>query len=198
MKERISKHAVVCGFAAVMLIITGCTTPEGQPDRTATGALTGGAIGAGTGAIIGSVSGHAGPGALIGGAVGALTGGIIGNAMDQQQRQILAQRSPETLQRVDQGQPLGLADIKALTRSGVSDHIIISQIRNSRTMYRLSTAEIIDLKDSGVSTRVINFMINTPEGWNEPPPSPQSPPPPPPPPSPSSAPAPSSSVPPEP
>jgi len=195
MKERVSKHAVVCGFAAAMLIIAGCTTPEGQPDRTATGALTGGAIGAGTGAIIGSASGHAGAGALIGGAIGALTGGIIGNAMDQQQREILAQQYPETLRRVDHGQPLGLADIKALARSGVSDDIIISQIRNSRTMYRLSTAEIIDLKDSGVSSRVIDFMINTPEGWNQPPPSPQ---PPPPPPSPSSAPAPSSSVPPEP
>ena len=80
MKDRISKYAVVGGFAAVMLVITGCTTPEGQPDRTATGALTGGAIGAGAGAIIGSASGHAGPGALIGGAIRALTGGIIGNA----------------------------------------------------------------------------------------------------------------------
>jgi outer membrane lipoprotein SlyB len=173
-----------------MLIVAGCTTPDGQPDRTATGALTGGALGAGTGAIIGSASGRAGAGALIGGVIGALTGGIIGNAMDQQQREILAQQNPVTLERVDRGQPLGLADIKALAKSGVSDDIIISQIRNSRTMYRLSTAEIIDLKDSGVSPRVINFMINTPEGWNQPPPSP--------PPSPPDSPPPSSSEPPEP
>jgi len=152
MKQTGFKHTVICGLAATMLIITGCTTPEGQPDRTATGALTGGAIGAGTGAIIGSASRHAGAGALIGGAIGALTGGIIGHAMDQQQREILAQQSPVTLQRVDQGLPLGLVDIIALARSGVSDDIIISQIRNSHTMYRLSTAEILDLRSSGVST----------------------------------------------
>ncbi len=145
MKTTFDRQAVV-GLAAVMLIIAGCTTPEGQPDRTATGALTGGAIGAGTGAIIGNASGHAGAGALIGGAIGALTGGVIGNAMDQQQREFLAQQSPQTLVRVEHGQPLGLADIKALARAGIGDDIIISQIRSSRTMYRLSTAEILDLK----------------------------------------------------
>ena len=29
-------------------------------------------------------------------------------------------------------------------------------------MYRLTTAEIIDLKQSGVSEKVIDYMINTP------------------------------------
>jgi hypothetical protein len=159
-----------CG-AAVLILAAGCETPSGNPDRTATGALAGGAIGAGTGAIIGNYSGHhTAGGAAIGGAVGALAGGLIGNAMDQQQRQTLEQQNPQTLQRVEQGQPLGLADIKALARAGVSDDIIISQIRNSRTVYRLSTAEIIDLKDAGVSNRVIDFMINTPSLYPPPPP----------------------------
>jgi surface antigen len=145
------------GFALV-----GCETPEGRPDRTAGGALAGGALGAGSGAIIGSTSGHAGEGALIGGAIGAITGGLIGHSMDQAQRESLERQSPETLQRVEQGQPLGLADIKALAKAGVSDEVIISQIRNSGTVYHLSTAEIIDLKDGGVSEKVIDFMINTP------------------------------------
>jgi uncharacterized protein YcfJ len=145
-----------------MILAAGCETPAGYPDRTATGALTGGAIGAGTGAIIGSASGHAGPGALIGGAIGALTGGIIGNAMDQQQREILARQYPQTLQRVDQGQRLTPADIKALAKSGIGDEVIISQIRNSHTVFYLNTAEIIDLRDAGVSNNVIDFMINTP------------------------------------
>lgn len=158
---------------SVLLLAAGCETPEGRTDRTAGGALIGGALGAGTGAIIGSHGGNAGSGALIGGALGALTGGIIGNAMDQQQREILAQQNPGTLQRVERGQPLGLADIKALSRAGMSDEIILSQIRNSRTAYRLTTAEIIDLKDSGVSLRVIDFMINTPSLY--PPPAPPPP-----------------------
>ena len=59
-------------------------------------------------------------------------------------------------------QPLGLADVKMLARSGVSDEVIISQIRNSHTVYHLSAAEILDLKDAGLSERVIDFMINTP------------------------------------
>ena len=53
------------------------------------------------------------------------------------------------------------ADVLALVKSGLSDEVIISQIRSSRVMFHLSTAEIIDLKNSGVSDKVINFMINT-------------------------------------
>ena len=164
----------LCLAAAAAILLVGCETPEGRPDRTATGALTGGAIGAGTGAIIGNYAGHnTAGGAAIGGVIGALTGGIIGNSMDQQQREILERQSPQTMQRVEQGQPLGLADIKALTKAGVSDEVIISQIRNSRVVYRLTTAEIIDLKDSGVSNRVIDFMINTPSLYPPPPPRPR-------------------------
>ena len=159
---------LVCG-TAIVLVATGCETPSGSPDRTATGAVTGAAIGAGTGAIIGSATGNAGEGAAIGAGIGAVTGGIIGNAMDQQQRETLVKQNPQTFQRVQTGQPLTPADIKALAHAGVSDDIIISQIRNSHTIYHLSTAEIIDLKDSGVSNRVIDFMINTP-GLYPPPP----------------------------
>ena len=163
-------------LAAALLLAVGCETPEGRPDRTATGALTGGAIGAGTGAIIGNYAGHnTAEGAAIGGAVGLLAGGIIGNALDQQQRETLARQSPQTMQRVEQGQPLGLEDIKALAKAGVSDEVILSQIRNSRVVYRLTTAEIIDLKDSGVSNRVIDFMINTPSLYPSPPPPPPRP-----------------------
>ncbi len=156
------KTMVTLGLLVAVFTLSGCQTPGGEEDRTATGALTGGALGAGTGAIIGSQGGHAGEGALIGGAIGALTGGIIGNSMDQQQRERVTRESPRTIQRIEQGQPLGLADIKALARAGVSDEVIISQIRNSRVVYRLTTPEIIDLKDSGVSQKVIDFMINTP------------------------------------
>ena len=167
------RRHVSIGVVVIALVLAGCETPEGRPDRTATGALTGAAIGAGAGAIIGGR--HAGEGALIGGAIGALTGGLIGQGADQAARERVERESPQTLQRIDQGQPLGLADIKALAKAGVSDEVIMSQIRNSRTVYRLSTAEIIDLKDSGVSQRVIDFMINTPSLYPPPPPPPRPP-----------------------
>jgi outer membrane lipoprotein SlyB len=167
------KTIVVNGISVALLAaVIGCTTPEGEPDRTATGALTGAGLGAVTGAIIGNQNKHqTGEGALIGGAVGALAGGLIGHQMDREARGRIAQQSPATLQRIEQGQPLGLADIKALSRAGISDEVIISQIRNSRTAYRLTTAEIIDLKESGVSQKVIDFMINTPSLY--PPPAPR-------------------------
>jgi len=71
-------------------------------------------------------------------------------------------------------QPLGLPDVKMLAKSGVSDEVILSQIRNSHSIYRLSAAEILDLKDAGVSEKVIDFMINTPSLYRStrPPPPP--------------------------
>jgi len=58
--------------------------------------------------------------------------------------------------------PLSLADIKAMAKAGVSEEVILSQIRSSQSGYHLSTAEIVDLKEAGVSNKVIDFMINTP------------------------------------
>ena len=147
--------------AAAAIALTGCETYEGTPDRTGTGALAGGAIGATTGAIIGNQSGRGGEGALIGGAIGAITGGLIGHSMDQQERAQLQAQAPQTYARVEQGQPLGLADIKAMAAAGITDDVIISQIRSTHTTYRLSAADIIDLHNAGVSSNVIDFMINT-------------------------------------
>jgi len=151
---------LIFAFATSTVVLTGCVNPNGTQNNTGTGALTGGAIGAVTGAALGGQ--NAGTGALIGGAIGALTGGLIGNSMDQEQEERLREQAPQTYMRVDQGQPLGVADVKALAQAKVSDDVIISQIRNSHTVYHLSAADIIDLHNSGVSEQVINFMVNTP------------------------------------
>jgi len=151
-------HVLTLALAASAVVLTGCVNPDGTQNNTGSGAL----IGAGSGALIGGANGRGGEGALIGAAVGALAGGLIGNAIDQDQQARLRAQSPQTYVRVDQGQPLGVADVKALAAAGVGDNVIISQIRNSHTVYHLSAADIIDLRDSGVSNRVIDFMINTP------------------------------------
>jgi outer membrane lipoprotein SlyB len=149
-------------LSAAALMLTGCETPYGTPDRTGTGALAGGGLGAASGALIGSASGSAGEGALIGGAVGAVAGGLIGHSMDMQEQARLREQAPQTYVRVEQGQPLSVADVKALSEARISDDVIMSQIRNSRTVYHLSAADIIDLHNAGVSQQVINSMINTP------------------------------------
>ena len=143
-------HAGLLGLTLAGIFMMGCVSPSGRPDYTASGALFGSAIGG-----LGSDSGK-------GAVVGALIGGLIGHGLDQAQEIQLKNQAPQTMQRVEQGLPLSVQDIKALAMAGISDDLIISQIRNSRTIYHLATADIIDLKNSGVSERVIDFMINTP------------------------------------
>lgn len=150
---------LVAGVSTVVL--TGCQYPNGEPNNTASGALIGGAVGAVTGAAIGGPQ-HGGEGALIGAAAGAMTGGAIGNSMDQAQAAQLRAQAPQTYTRVQQGQPLTISDIKALAEANVGDDVIISQIRNSHTVFHLSTSDIIGLHNAGVSGNVINFMIDTP------------------------------------
>ncbi|HEU5397206.1 MAG TPA: YXWGXW repeat-containing protein, partial [Verrucomicrobiae bacterium] len=105
---------------------------------------------------------------------------LIGQSMDRAQQERLRAQAPQTYSRVDQGQPLTISDIKALVRAGVSDDVIISQIKNSNTAFHLSANDIIDLHDSGVSDRVIDYMINTANSAAAaPPPVTQAPPPPP-------------------
>ena len=52
-------------------------------------------------------------------------------------------------------------EIKALVKGGLGDEVIISKIRSSQAVFHMTTAEILDMKDSGVSEKVIDFMINT-------------------------------------
>jgi outer membrane lipoprotein SlyB len=153
-------NTATLAMAASAVVLAGCAYPNGEPNNTGTGMLTGAAVGAASGAVIGGR--NAGAGALIGGAIGAIAGGLIGNSMDEQQREYLQSQSPQTYIRVEQNQPLAVADVKALAQAKVSDDLIISQIRASHTVYHLSAADIIDLRNSGVSEQVVNFMINTP------------------------------------
>jgi outer membrane lipoprotein SlyB len=132
-------------------LLSSCET------KTQTGALAGAGIGATAGALIS----HDAGGALIGGALGAAGGALIGSALDAQDRQIMQQQSPNTLRRIDNGQPLSIQDIKDMSRAGIKDDVIISQIRATNSVYHLSSADIISLKEAGVSQRVINAMIQT-------------------------------------
>ena len=75
----------------------------------------------------------AGKDALIGAAAGVVAGGLIGNSMDREQEARLKAQAPQTYVKVDQGQPLSIEDVKALAKAGISEDVIINQIKNSRT-----------------------------------------------------------------
>src|ERR1035441_3592358 len=139
-------HALTCAIAASAVALTGCVNPDGSQNNTGTppllendpgpGALIGGACGARTGAALGGRH-RGGPDALIGAAAGALAGGLIGNAADREQEARLKAEAPQTYARVDQGSPLSVADVKALAKAGISEDVIISQVKSSRTVFHL-------------------------------------------------------------
>lgn len=60
------------------LVLTGCASQSGHD-----GAVLGGLLGVGSGAIIGNQSGDAGEGALIGAGLGAIAGGLIGDSTER-------------------------------------------------------------------------------------------------------------------
>ena len=67
--------------------LTGCEAMgTAAQSKTVQGAVTGGALGAGAGAIIGHQTDKAGEGAAIGAGLGALGGGLVGHALEEQQR----------------------------------------------------------------------------------------------------------------
>jgi outer membrane lipoprotein SlyB len=157
----IKKHGLILATAVMTVLLSGCVNPNGSPNNTGSGALMGGAMGALTGAAIGA-RGHAGPDALIGAAAGALAGGLIGHAADQEQAAQLKAQAPQTYARVDQGTTLSVADVKAMAKAGVSEEVVINQIKNSRKVFHLSVTDIIELRDAGVTDKVVAYMINTP------------------------------------
>jgi uncharacterized protein YcfJ len=141
--------------------LTGCYNPNGTPNNTGTGALAGAGFGAATGAILGGRH-NAGEGALIGAAAGSILGALIGNSVDQQQAaERLRMQNQEAYARAQQGAPLTLADVKALSKAGINDDTIIAQINASHTVYHLASPDIIDLQSAGVSQKIITYMIGT-------------------------------------
>jgi hypothetical protein len=124
--------------------------------NTEQGAAAGGLIGAGTGALIGSVTHHAGAGALIGAGVGALAGGLTGHAVDEsekRQAELAAVNAPPPQR------PLGLTDVVQLAQSHVSDEVIINQIRMTGSLFQLSANDTIWLKQQGVSDVIVTEML---------------------------------------
>ncbi len=130
-----------------LIVFSSCTT------NTGTGIFSGGALGAGVGGISGG-----GGGALIGSAAGIVAGGLVGAILDNQDRKVMEQSSPRTVDRMDRGEPLTINDVIKLSQSGVSDDTIISYLQITKSIYNLSQTQVRRLQDAGVSQRVILFM----------------------------------------
>jgi hypothetical protein len=82
-------------------------------------------------------------------------------SLDVQDRQVLEQKSPRTLERMDQGEPLTINDVIQLSQAGVSDDLIIAYMQETSSLYSLSPAQIKRLQNGGTSQRVINYMVDS-------------------------------------
>lgn len=96
----------------------------------------------------------------------ALTGSTIVGCASEQYTHTTRDRGA----RIDTLHALKIADIVSLSKSGVSDSLIIAMMDATDSWYRLTPQEVIDLKNAGVSERVIAAMLQTPP---EPPKPPQ-------------------------
>jgi outer membrane lipoprotein SlyB len=143
-------RALSGGLLIVSLLIAGCESSTG------TGALVGAGIGVGAGALIGG-----GGGALIGGAAGAVGGALIGYLLSQEDQERLERSSPQTVRRINKGEQLSITDIEKMSNAGISDSKIIEVIDATGSVYHLSSREVTELQDAGVSQRVIDHMLRT-------------------------------------
>ncbi len=135
-----------------------------QTQRGATLGAIGGAI---AGGLIGDHNNKAGAGAAIGGALGAVAGGVLGNAADkervaQQQQQYYQQQQRQVYavqqQVVQQQSSVSTTDVVAMSRSGLSESVIINQIGQRGVQRQIQVADIISMHQQGVPESVISAM----------------------------------------
>jgi hypothetical protein len=135
---------------------SGCASTN----HTEQGALFGGLLGAGTGAVVGHALGNTGAGAAIGAGVGALSGAAIGNGQDQ----IEAKNHAMIEQQI--GRQLAGAtridDVIAMTRAGVAPELIMNHVHAHGMAAPLQTNDLILLQQQKVDGRVIATMQATP------------------------------------
>lgn len=172
MKNQIRLLAILAITASTL---SNTQVAHGQA-RTRDGATAGGVAGAIIGGIIGHQNDETPEGALIGGAVGAITGGLIGRAQDdeiqrqryyqqqqanyraQQQAHYNAQQQQYAQQQQIVNAGVTVADVTNMSRSGLSDAVIISHLNARGIQRRLEVSEIITLHQQGVSEYVITAM----------------------------------------
>jgi hypothetical protein len=64
--------------------------------------------------------------------------------------------------------PLSLAEIREMSARGVGDETILTALRASRAVYRLSVQDLSALQEARVSPAVIDYLLKTPELYQEP------------------------------
>ncbi len=158
----------LCLSVTILAILTESGFAQ---SRTQGGATVGGVAGAVIGGIIGHQNDETPEGALIGGAVGAITGGLIGRAQDnelarqrayQQQAYYQGQQQIYTQQQAVAAAGVSMADVVSMSRSGISEAVIMNHLQSKGVQRRLEVSDIIALHQQGVSDTLITVMQQAP------------------------------------
>ena len=153
--DKFKRIALVC--CATGALASGCYSPY-HTDR---GALTGGLLGTGAGAIIGNQTGNAAEGALVGAAVGALTGGAIGNSLDEVEANNRAMIAAQMGRQIPPG-AVQISEVITMSNAQVGEQQIITHIRVHGMVAPITSGDLIMLKQAGVSDAVVQAMQRPP------------------------------------
>jgi hypothetical protein len=147
---------LLCALVSIPMM-TGCCSPY-HADQ---GALTGGLVGLGTGAIAGHALGNTAAGAAIGTGVGALSGAAIGAKMDETEAKNRALIAQQLGRQVDPN-AVTIADVTAMTRARVNEDLIINHIHAHGMAAPVTASDLINLPQQGVGPRVVAAMQESP------------------------------------
>lgn len=150
---RLRTRLLLAAPALSAVLLSGCESMN----NTEKGAVGGGLLGAGAGALVGAALHRPAAGALIGGAAGAVTGAAVGNHVDRVEERQAAEAAALQSSRG----PVSVQDVATMALNHISDDVIINQIRTSGTVFSLNPNDIYYLKQNGVSDGVIEEMQAT-------------------------------------
>jgi len=68
--------------------------------------------------------------------------------------------------------PLSVDEVLKLCKGGISEDLIIIQIKKNGKAFNLSSEEVLELKNSGVSENIIKYLLDPSQPYSTPPPPP--------------------------
>ncbi|RPI05110.1 MAG: hypothetical protein EHM64_07715 [Ignavibacteriae bacterium] len=86
-----------------------------------------------------------------------LSAGLAGCAAEQ-----YSQTKKSHAMNVDSLRTMKISDVVALSKAGVSDSLIIGMMDATDTWFQLRTRDVLDLRNDGVSEKVISAMMQQP------------------------------------
>lgn len=152
------------GYAWALSIVAGLVATSAgcmSPYHTDRGALFGGLGGAGVGAVVGNALGNTAAGAILGAGAGTLAGAAIGQGMDN----IEAKNRALIESRLGRALPPGsvtTSDVIAMSQAQVEPEVISEHIRLNGMVAPPTAADLIYLKEQGVSPTVVRAMQQPP------------------------------------